>query len=123
MPGSFQASRSLDHSAAFYLAAFKSDGTSAVIHAITEYYSFIALVGGLFVVSGNILLRIRGTPSPLLNTTILAVGAVLANLVGPTNYVKALSIAANETYPTDFTQGVTLTVTGVAGQRTITFGP
>ncbi len=76
--------------ATFYLLAFKADGpgvvkgTTAVIHAITEYYSFIALVGGLFIVSGNILIRIRGTPSPLMNTAILAVGAVLANLVGTT---------------------------------------
>lgn len=70
--------------AAFYLIAFKTAGTTAVIHAITEYYSFIALVGGLFVVSGNILIRIRGTPSPLTNTAILAIGAVLANLVGTT---------------------------------------
>ena len=45
-----------------------------------------------------------------------------AGLVGPTNYVKALNITANETYPTNFTQGVALTVLGVAGSRTITYG-
>ena len=49
--------------------------------------------------------------------------ADLTNLVGPTNYVKALNTAANETYPGGFTQGVTITVSGVAGQRTITYGP
>ncbi len=70
--------------AAFYLGVYKTDGRTAVVHAVTEYYSFIALVGGLFVVSGNILIRIRGTPSPLMNTAILAVGAVLANFVGTT---------------------------------------
>ncbi len=44
-------------------------------------------------------------------------------LIGPTNYVKALNTTANETYPMNFTQGVTLTVSGVGGTRTITYGP
>ena len=44
------------------------------------------------------------------------------NLVGPTNYVKAVNTAANETYPNAFTAGVTITVSGVAGLRTITYG-
>jgi type IV pilus assembly protein PilA len=45
------------------------------------------------------------------------------SLVGSTNYVKALNLVANETYPTGFTQGVTITVDAVAGQRTITYAP
>ena len=45
------------------------------------------------------------------------------NLVGATNYVKALNLVANETYPTGFTQGQTITVAGVAGARTITYAP
>jgi type IV pilus assembly protein PilA len=56
----------------------------------------------------------------------LEAGVTTANqaaLVGPTNYVKALNVAANETYPTDFTQQVAITVTGVGGSRTITYGP
>ena len=44
-------------------------------------------------------------------------------LVGPSNYVKVFNTAANETYPTDFTQGVTITVSGVGGTRTITYNP
>jgi len=47
----------------------------------------------------------------------------LTNLVGSTNYVKNLSTVASEVYPTDFTQGVTLTVTNVAGARVLTFSP
>jgi type IV pilus assembly protein PilA len=46
-----------------------------------------------------------------------------ASLVGAANYVKALNLVANETYPTDYTQGVTITITGVAGARTITYAP
>jgi len=45
------------------------------------------------------------------------------SLVGPTSYVKALNLVANETYPTNFTQGITITIDGIAGQRTITYAP
>ncbi len=44
------------------------------------------------------------------------------DLVGPTNYVKILTIVAGETYPASFTQGVALTISGIAGARTITYG-
>ena len=46
--------------------------------------------------------------------------ATYDQLVGPTNYIKALRTIAGEHYPLSFTQGETLTVTGVAGARTIT---
>ena len=68
----------------FYLVACGAPGRAAVMHAGLEYYAFLALVGGLYVVSGNVLVRVRGKPSPLMNTAILATGAVLANLVGTT---------------------------------------
>ena len=44
-------------------------------------------------------------------------------LIGPTTYIKALNSVANETYPTGFTQGITITVSSVAGLRTITYSP
>jgi type IV pilus assembly protein PilA len=47
----------------------------------------------------------------------------LGSLIGTTNYVKALNLVANETYPTGFTQGITITVAGIAGQRTVTYSP
>ena len=46
-----------------------------------------------------------------------------ANLVGATNYVKAVNTVAAEVYPTGFTQGVTITISGVAGARTVTYSP
>ena len=45
------------------------------------------------------------------------------SLVGPTNYVKSLNLVANETYPDNFTQAITITIIGVAGVRTITYAP
>jgi Na+/H+ antiporter NhaD/arsenite permease-like protein len=70
--------------AGYYVTAFGQYGRHAVLHAVLEYYSFIALVGGLYVVSGGILIDVRGRATPLANTALLAVGAVLANLVGTT---------------------------------------
>jgi len=46
-----------------------------------------------------------------------------SNLIGATNYIKAINTVAKETYPGGFTQGVTVTITGVAGARTITYAP
>ncbi len=43
-------------------------------------------------------------------------------LVGASAYVKDFATVANETYPTTFTQGTAVTVTGIAGARTITYG-
>ncbi|SDS08985.1 prepilin-type N-terminal cleavage/methylation domain-containing protein [Opitutus sp. GAS368] len=45
------------------------------------------------------------------------------DLVGATNYVKAVNTVAQETYPVGFTQGVTITIAGVAGARTVTYAP
>ena len=46
-----------------------------------------------------------------------------ADLVGATNYVKAVNTVASETYPTDYTQGITITIAGIAGVRTVTYSP
>lgn len=52
-----------------------------------------------------------------------ATSAVAGHLVGPTLYVKSLNTVAGETYPTGYTIGVAITVTGVAHARTITYAP
>lgn len=46
-----------------------------------------------------------------------------AALVGATNYVKVVNTVAGEGYPADYTQGITITITGVAGARTVTYAP
>ncbi|MGE3108794.1 MAG: sodium:proton antiporter [Phycisphaerales bacterium] len=70
--------------AAYYLGALGAYGQHAVLHAVMEYYAFIALVGGLFVVSGGIHIDVSSRATPLANTVLLACGAVLANIVGTT---------------------------------------
>ena len=49
--------------------------------------------------------------------------AASISLVGATNYVKTVNTVASETYPTGYTQGITITIGGVAGSRTITYAP
>lgn len=76
----------------YYLKAFSqpahghagSFGQYSVMHAMLEYYSFVALVCGLYVVAGGILIQIRGRGGPAMNTALLALGAVLSNVVGTT---------------------------------------
>ncbi|MBI3408814.1 MAG: sodium:proton antiporter [Planctomycetes bacterium] len=56
----------------------------ALTHEMAEYVSFILLLGSLFVVSGGIVISGDVKATPLTNTCILAVGAVLANFIGTT---------------------------------------
>lgn len=46
-----------------------------------------------------------------------------SNLVGSDKYVKAINVVAGESYPANFTQGITITVTGIGGARTVTYAP
>jgi Na+/H+ antiporter NhaD/arsenite permease-like protein len=56
----------------------------ALFHVAGEYASFIVLLGSLFVISGGVLVTGDIEARPGVNTTFLAVGAVLASLVGTT---------------------------------------
>jgi Na+/H+ antiporter NhaD/arsenite permease-like protein len=53
-------------------------------HTAHEYVAFIVLLGALFVIAGGVVVRgtLAGTPG--LNTGLLAIGAVIASLVGTT---------------------------------------
>lgn len=59
-------------------------GAETVLHTGLEYVSFIALIGSLFVVAGGIHLKVKGEATPAENVAFLAVGAVVANLIGTT---------------------------------------
>jgi type IV pilus assembly protein PilA len=51
-----------------------------------------------------------------------ATAVTITALVGPTNLIKFLNVVAGESYPEQYTQGVTITISGIAGARTITYG-
>jgi Na+/H+ antiporter NhaD/arsenite permease-like protein len=53
-------------------------------HRLKEYGSFIILLTALYVVSGGIVLGGRFRPTPFTNASFLAVGSLLANLIGTT---------------------------------------
>lgn len=49
-----------------------------------EYFGFIVVIGALFVISGGVFIQGSLSGTPLVNTGVLGIGAVLANLVGTT---------------------------------------
>jgi Na+/H+ antiporter NhaD/arsenite permease-like protein len=53
-------------------------------HRLREYGSFIILLTALYVISGGIVLSGRFRPTPFTNAGFLAVGSLLANLIGTT---------------------------------------
>jgi Na+/H+ antiporter NhaD/arsenite permease-like protein len=55
-----------------------------MMHTALDYFSFICLIGSLFVVSGGLHIRIKGRSTPIANVLLLAIGAVVANLFGTT---------------------------------------
>jgi Na+/H+ antiporter NhaD/arsenite permease-like protein len=68
-----------------YLAfSFGADGQGELLHAAKDYVSFICLLGSLYVISGGVFVRGSLDGTPLLNTALLGLGAVLASFVGTT---------------------------------------
>ena len=63
---------------------FQLRSTEVLVHTGIEYFSFICLIGSLFVVSGGIHINVKGEATPLVNCVFLVIGAVLANLLGTT---------------------------------------
>jgi len=59
-------------------------GLHRVGDTLGEYFSFICLIGALFVVAGGILIHVKGEFTPMGNVVFLLVGAVLANFIGTT---------------------------------------
>jgi Na+/H+ antiporter NhaD/arsenite permease-like protein len=66
----------------YYLAGLHA--YERVWHTGIEYFSFIALIGSLFVVSGGIHISVKGEATPLANTVFLGIGAVISNVLGTT---------------------------------------
>ena len=65
-------------------ALYARHDPSALLHVAGDYVSFIVLLGSLFVISGGVLVTGDIEARPSVNTALLAVGAVLASLVGTT---------------------------------------
>ncbi len=61
-----------------------TEGTMVLGEELREYTSFIMLLTSLFVISGGIYIQGSLSGTPLVNTIFLAIGAVLANIIGTT---------------------------------------
>ncbi len=70
--------------AGWLLMEYGAVGWAALEHSLLDYVSFIALLAALYVISGGIYVRGSLAGSPLSNTGLLAIGGVLANLIGTT---------------------------------------
>ncbi len=55
-----------------------------LIEKLHEYFGFIVVIGALFVITGGIHIQGSFSGTPLVNTGMLGLGAVLANLLGTT---------------------------------------
>jgi Na+/H+ antiporter NhaD/arsenite permease-like protein len=69
----------------------------ALLHMAGDYVSFIVLLAGLFVISGGILVRGDLVATPATNTGFLALGGLLASLVGTTGASMLLVRAVLQT--------------------------
>jgi Na+/H+ antiporter NhaD/arsenite permease-like protein len=67
-----------------YLFGQTGSGAELLLRTGIDYVSFMTLLGALFAISGGICLRGSLAGTPLVNTGILAVGALLGSLVGTT---------------------------------------
>ena len=67
---------------AYYL--FYLHNEHGPVHALAEYVQFIALLTGLYVASGGIMIMVDKEASPITNVVLLAIGAVIANIIGTT---------------------------------------
>lgn len=70
--------------AIYLVAAYPKHGPHELLEKIKEYSSFIILLGALYVISGGIYIKGSLNGTPLANTVLLAIGAVLASIIGTT---------------------------------------
>ena len=68
----------------YLVLAFGAAGAAELAHKWHEYSAFILLLGALFVITGGVHVGGSLSGTPLVNTGMLAIGAVIANLIGTT---------------------------------------
>ncbi len=67
-----------------YLLLQGEAGWHSVQHTLREYVEFMLLLGSLYIISGSIILRGDLQATPVVNGCFLALGAVLASIMGTT---------------------------------------
>jgi Na+/H+ antiporter NhaD/arsenite permease-like protein len=69
---------------AYLVGVWGSVGMGALQHVLMEYVSFILLLGALFSITGGVYVKGSLNGTPLANTGIMAIGAVIASFIGTT---------------------------------------
>jgi len=67
-----------------FLLVHGQEGAHELLDKGREYVAFLALLGALYVIAGGIELRGSLSGTPTMNTALLGLGALLANLIGTT---------------------------------------
>ena len=70
--------------AAYVIVAWGHSGVELIADKVKEYLSFMVLLATLFVIAGGIYVQGSLSGTPLLNSGILAFGALLSNAIGTT---------------------------------------
>jgi Na+/H+ antiporter NhaD/arsenite permease-like protein len=70
--------------AVYLLAAWGGEGAEELLRTSRDYCSFLVLLGSLFVVSSGIYVKGSLSGTPLMNTVLLLIGALLASFIGTT---------------------------------------
>jgi Na+/H+ antiporter NhaD/arsenite permease-like protein len=70
--------------AVYLFATHPHEGPHELIDKLKEYSSFIILLGALYVISGGIYIKGSLSGTPLANTMLLTIGALLASFIGTT---------------------------------------
>ena len=68
----------------YYLLVLPREASETVVRTAHDYCSFIVLIGSLYVVSGGIHITVHGAGSPGRNVCFLALGGLVANVLGTT---------------------------------------
>src|SRR5438876_6275358 len=70
--------------AVYLCAAHRMHGVDELMEKLKEYSSFIILLASLYIISGGIYVKGSLSGTPLANTVLLGIGAVLASIIGTT---------------------------------------
>src|SRR5438552_4370528 len=70
--------------AVYLSAAYPTHGVDELMEKLKEYVSFIVLLASLYIISGGIYIKGSLSGTPLANTALLSIGAVLASVIGTT---------------------------------------
>jgi Na+/H+ antiporter NhaD/arsenite permease-like protein len=68
----------------YYLFVLPADASQTVLRTAHDYFSFIVLIGSLYVVSSGIEITVLGEGGPWRNVCFLALGGLAANVLGTT---------------------------------------